>query len=179
MTAFKRLALFVLVLSPVLILGYQNCSELSQTDLAHKNGQAYQFAPGTFNSISALGYAQGNCAAAAIAPVEVFSSKAHICALATDSCELFFLESNSFQEDLSEICETAVDINSQAFVQSLSLAIPEDFGFTIVPDAICTYNHQRLLSIKHRKCVDAANGCEISFLKNNHGFLSDNNGLCD
>ncbi len=179
MKPFKALSFFALIVTPILVLGYQNCSDLSTVSKNNGMSEFTEFPPAYFGSISDLGYFQGGCAPTEIENVELFNSNNNICIVATNSCELNFLTDHNYTAATPEDCDGAENFNSEGFAESLTTATPKDFGFVADPSMICSLQYQRLLSIKHRKCVDAANGCQIIFLKSSYGFINDHTGICN
>ncbi len=178
MKAFKSVSIMMAIIIPVILIGYQNCSNLHSDDLTNQQINSPTFNPISLNSMAHLNYNQGSCVPELIEPHLFFNEASHLCITAVNSCQLSFLNANGFSID-DYSCTNAVPIDSSSLNGSFTDATPADFGYVADPNSMCTMQYQRLVNVKTRKCVNGANGCEISFLKTTHGFTPDSIGFCD
>ncbi|MGH1467508.1 MAG: hypothetical protein ACRBBP_01325 [Bdellovibrionales bacterium] len=179
MKAFKSFSIMLVVIIPVIIISYQNCSEIHSQDNLNQQGNFQAFSPIALDSIALLNYSQGSCTPEIVEPTPLINEISHLCIFAINSCQLTFLTSQGFSPDENSLCATATPINSDSLDGSFTDALATDFGYKPDPNMMCTMQYQRLVNVKIRKCVNGANGCEISFLKTTHGFSADTIGFCD
>jgi len=186
MKAFNRTLFTVFILLPCLILGYQNCAELSsQNSLDQESGsspslkQANTEPPVFLNDLSLLGYTQpSDCSADPIPTIKVYSSEKNICTEASNSCEAFYLINDGFREDQSQACEDVDHPEDEDFQAALKTSSAADAGYKSKAGQICSMQFAEMVSFKTRECARATNGCEISFFKA-QGFVEDRFELCN
>jgi len=185
MKAFNRTLFTVFILLPCLILGYQNCSDLSSKDLEVNpdgslvsNSLAPKEKPVFINDLSLLDYSQpSDCSADQIDTLKLYSSKTNICTEASDSCEAFYLIKNGYLEDQSKNCDDVAHPSDDDFQRSLKTTDAASMHFKSKPDQICTMQFSKMISFKSRECASAADGCQISFYTSN-GFVKDSFSVC-
>lgn len=184
MKAFNRTLFAVFILLPCLILGYQNCSELSSQDAelaagglsSENNGPVA--APVFLNDLSLLGYSKpSDCSADSISPIKLFNSETNICTEANDSCEAYYLIKNDYLEDQNGSCNDVSHPDDTSFQESLKTSNAASAGFKTKPGQICTMQFAEMINFKKRLCAAAANGCEISYFKS-QGYVVDQFGIC-
>jgi hypothetical protein len=179
LNAFKSLTVFVIVLVPALLIGYQNCSQ-SNRSVTSNDLPDEVYPPIAFNSIAKLGYSNsGSCTPEAIEPIELYSSIYHLCATARNSCEVSFLMKGGFQADESDSCLSAIPVDSDLLNGAFEDVSVRDLGYQEPSDTICTMQYELLVNVRTRQCAHGSNGCEIKFLKSSHGFSGDIAGFCD
>ena len=186
MKAFNRLLFSVFILLPCLILGYQNCSELTPNDLASnsQNGKVSSAntsseSPVFLNDLSLLGYSKpSSCSADSISPLKLFSELTNICTEANDSCEAYYLIQEGYTEDQTGACSSVAHPEDNEFLESIENTTASSVGFSAKAGQMCTMQFAQMISFKDRTCASAGNGCEISFLST-QGYVQDKFGICN
>jgi len=186
MKAFNRLLFSVFILLPCLILGYQNCSELTPNDLASNTQDGDTSAAKTsselpvfLNDLSLLGYSQpSSCSPDSISALKLYSEDTNICTEANDSCEAYYLIQNGYTEDQTGACNNVVHPEDESFLESMKSSTASSEGFSAKTGQMCTMQFAQMISFKTRTCASAGNGCEISFLSA-QGYVQDKFGICN
>jgi hypothetical protein len=185
MKAFNRTLFTVFILLPCLILGYQNCSELSSKDMmTNPNGsvdsssRAPKEAPVFLNDLSLLGYTQpSDCSADTIDPMTLYSADKNICTEAKDSCEAYYLIKQNYLEDQGGNCDKVAHPDDEDFRASLKTAEASTSGFKAKPGQMCTMQFAEMINFNSRLCAKASNGCQISYFAS-QGYVQDKFNIC-
>jgi len=185
MKAFNRTLFTVFILLPCLILGYQNCAELSSQDqIINSDGSlgssssSPQQDPVFLNDLSLLGYTKpSDCSADPINAMTLYNPEKNICTEANDSCEAYYLIKDGYAEDQNGHCDSVAHPDEKDFRSSLKTANAATSGFKTKPGQICTMQFAEMINFKTRQCAKAANGCEISYFAS-QGFVTDNFNIC-
>lgn len=181
MKAFKSISVFTVLVVPLIIVGYQNCSNVASISL-NSPGAAdlNSYHPIAFSSATSIGYSIGSCSPTPIEPIEYYSDSLHICVAASNSCEASYLEAQGFKfDDSGSSCAGATSEDSSDLDGSFKDVTATELGYKADPNQMCTMQFERLVSTKRRECVNGANGCEISYLKRELGFSSDPAEICN
>lgn len=168
------------MLLPVMLLFFQNCSDLvSSENISSFNDptSGVSLTPVMVNSSESFGFTSKNDCKSLDEAIPLYNQESHLCFVAKNECEYEILLERNFEQDMDNKCAQAIDDSSfNPAVLTKKSAL--DLGFENSRDLICTQQYLEMINLKKGICVSAADGCQINYL-NSMGFNEDNMNLCN
>lgn len=162
---FSTFILF-LICFPVLLLTYQNCSELNSSTLESVNQLSSMDHPPYFvNDLSLLNYNDQSCNPDMIKPLMLYSKKYNLCTQTQISCEAEYLIKMGFSENENALCDSAPDIESNNKTGKFLYISTTSLGYRKYQNQACTTEYRIMINFKNHTCSEGSDGCKINFLK--------------
>ncbi len=155
-----------IILLPALLLFFQNCSELIGQDsqMTSKSSiNSIKLPPLLLTSSQTLGFSTQASCNKLTQNTLLYSKNSHLCFEATNDCELSLLKEKGFEAGEDSCSEAILDTNFNP--DTLTAKTASDLGYELSEELICSQQYLQMINLESGICVEARDGCQISYLE--------------